>query len=223
MKNTPWRLFIGGLLLLMGSFLLLQSLNILPQSDSMASTFFSMFFLAGGAIFLMVLFQNTEDNWWAVIPGCTLFSIGLLIFGDAFIPAITDNWGGGIFLGSIALAFWVVYLLKRTVHWWALIPAGVLSTLSIIAADPISRWFPAEFIFFCGLSFTFGLVAFLSKPKESFTWAWIPSGILLGIALIIGMSSSSIRLVFPILLIMGGCIVLVFPYLSRLLKRGQNE
>jgi hypothetical protein len=223
MKNIPWRLFIGGLLLLLGGFLMLQTFNVLPQSDDMAATLISVFFMAGGAIFLMVLFQNLEENWWAVIPGCTLFGIGLLIFGDSYLPGITNSWGGGLFLGSIAVAFWAVYLLKPASRWWAMIPAGVLSTLSLIAVDPISRWIPAQFLFFGGLSATFAMVALLAKPKETFTWAWIPSGILLGIALIVGMSSQNMRLAFPILLIVGGVIILAFPYVSRYFTRGQNE
>jgi hypothetical protein len=43
------------------------------------------------------------------------------------------------------------------------------------------------------------------------------------IALIIGMSSSNMRMVFPILLILGGGLVLALPYVRRFLKRGQNE
>ena len=223
MKNIPWRLFIGGLLLLLGGFFLLQTLNIVPQTGDVATMLISVFFFAGGAVFLMVLFQNLDENWWAVIPGCVLMGIGLLISGDTYLPGITNQWGGGMFLGSIAVAFWVVYLLRPSSRWWAMIPAGTLTTLSLIAVDPISRWIPAEFLFFGGLSATFALVALLAKPGEKFTWAWIPSGILLMIALIIGMSSNNMRMAFPILLIGGGALVLVFPYISRLLKRGQNE
>ncbi len=223
MKNIPWRLFIGGLLLLLGGFFLLQTLNIIPQSEDVASMLISVFFFAGGAIFLMVLFQNLDENWWAVIPGCVLMGIGLLIFGDNYLPGVTNQIGGGLFLGSIALAFWVVYLLRPASRWWAMIPAGTLTTLSLIAVDPISRWIPAEFVFFVGLSATFALVALLAKPSGQFNWAWIPSGVLLMIALIVGLSSSTMRLAFPILLILGGGFVLALPYISRLFKRGQNE
>jgi hypothetical protein len=223
MKTIPWRLIIGGILLLLGGFFLLQTLNIIPQTGDVAEMVVSVFFIAGGSIFLMVLSQNLNENWWAVIPGCVLLGIGFLIFSGTYFPAIANVWGGGMFLGSIALAFWVTYFLKPEQRWWAMIPAGTLTTLSLIAVDPISRWIPAEFLFFGGMSATFAMVALLAKPSGQFNWAWIPSGVMLMIALIVGMSSNNMRMVFPILLILGGGLVLALPYVRRFLKRGQNE
>jgi hypothetical protein len=223
MKNIPWRLFAGGMLLFLGGLMLLQTLNIFPAQGDFGSVLVSVFFLGGGSVFLMVFMQNRYENWWAVIPGFVLFAIGLLIFGNEYFPRITDQIGGGLFLGSIALAFWVVYLLNHQGYWWALIPAGVLTTLSLIAIEPVSRLIPAEFLFFIGLSATFAIVALLVKPRENYSWAWIPSGILFAVAMIIGMFSSSMQLVFPIILILAGIIVLAVPYAGKLLKRGENE
>jgi hypothetical protein len=214
---------MGGMLLLMGSVMLLDTLNILPNDGDYSSIFFSMLFLAGGAIFLMHFLQNSPENWWAVIPGCVLFGLGLLIFCGNFFPDITDLIGGGIFLGSIAVAFWIIYFLDQDGYWWALIPAGTISTLALIAIVPISNIIPAEFLFFFGLSATFALIAGLVKPKESYRWAWIPSGILFAIALIVGMSSDRLLMAFPVLLISLGILILVFPFLSKRIQRGHDE
>ena len=43
----------------------------------------------------------------------------LIGFGDKL-----GAWGGALFLGSIGLAFWVIYFVRRD-FWWAVIPGGV--------------------------------------------------------------------------------------------------
>ena len=218
MKTIPWRLLAGGMLLILGGLLLLQTMGVLPTHGDPVSLLFSILFIGGGAVFWMVLFMNSRQNWWAVIPGCVLIGLGLLIFGDIYFPVITAWIGGGIFLGSIAVAFWLVYFMNRDRNWWALIPGGVLTTLALIAVDPISRLIPAEFLFFIGLSGTFALVALIAHPREKFTWAWIPSGVLMAIAVIIGFTTTRMKLAFPIVLILAGFIVLAAPYVAKLRK-----
>ena len=37
-----------------------------------------------------------------------------------------------MFLGTIGLSFWVIYLTRRD-FWWAVIPGGALMTLALVA------------------------------------------------------------------------------------------
>ena len=223
MKTIPWRLFAGGMLVILGGLLLLQTMGILPTQGDPFGLLFSVLFMGGGFVFWMVMFMNPQQNWWGVIPGCVFVGLGLILFGDIYFPRITDLIGGGVFLGSIAVAFWVVYFLNRDRNWWALIPAGVLSTLALIAVDPISRLIPAEFLFFIGLSATFALVALVNQPRENFIWAWIPSGILFAIAIIIGFTASRMRIAFPVVLILAGLLILAAPYVAKLRKGDKYE
>ncbi|MBI9048042.1 MAG: hypothetical protein JEZ00_01365 [Anaerolineaceae bacterium] len=223
MKKLEWRMVVGLLLLAFGGILLMQSMGILPATENFSAALFSLLFIAGGAIFILQLVNNPTQNWWAIIPASALIAIGLLIFGGEYLPGITDEVGGGLFLGSIAISFWIIYFLRKESFWWALIPAGVLSTLALIAVDPISRVFPAEFLFFFGVSATFGVVAFTGKPRESFSWAWIPAGILFIIGCIVGVTSYEMKFVFPIMLILVGVAILVLPYILRKLKGDQYE
>jgi hypothetical protein len=92
-------------------------------------------------------------------------------------------------LGSIGLAFWVIYVVRRE-FWWALIPAGTLTTLAFVAAlaDRIPDMATGG-IFFLGLAATFGLVYLLTGPLDRQRWALIPGGVLavLGILLILSL------------------------------------
>src|SRR5512139_312048 len=119
MRRFDVRIMLGLLLLLGGGLLLLQTMGYLSGGINI---FWGLVFLAGGLVFLYLVFSG---NWWGVFPGMTLLGLAaLVLFGDQL-----GAFGGLIFLGAIALAFWLVYILDRQ-RWWALIPAGVLSTLA---------------------------------------------------------------------------------------------
>jgi hypothetical protein len=154
---------IGGLMLiLLGSLFVLQQMGILRD---VGETFMGAVFLIGGALFLAAYFTG---SWWAVIPGCTLAAIGLLIL----LPDQLEEYGGAVFLGGLGLAFWLAYLPARRERWWALIPAGVLTTLAFVSFAPMFvSGEETGGIFFLGLALTFVLVALLANMR----WAWYPA------------------------------------------------
>ncbi|MGB2964312.1 MAG: hypothetical protein WBB69_10025 [Anaerolineales bacterium] len=180
MKKDQSRLIWGALLILAGILFMLQEFNILGNAFQFL---WLALMVAGSAVFLWIYFTKKEQ-WWAIIPGLTLF--GLFIAG---LESLLDlfpgmDWAGAVFLGCIGLAFWLVYLRRRE-HWWAIIPGGVLLTLAVVAGlDKILDW--SDVIFFLGLAGTFGLVGILPNPQHDTRWAYIPAAILavLGIALI---------------------------------------
>ena len=103
--------------------------------------------------------------------GCSA-RVGGLVFSCSDIA-------GTLFLAGIGLSFWVVYIANRA-QWWAVIPAGVLTTLSAVTL--LSRQITGSAIggvFFVGLGLTFVLVALLPSPQGKMGWAFIPAGILL--------------------------------------------
>lgn len=183
MKWLESRVLWGLLLILGGVLFLLENLNILPLGD----LFWMILIGLGGLFFLSIVAQNRE-NWWALIPGTTMFSIALIIALDTFAPALEDSLSGTIMLGGIGLSFALIYLLDRA-QWWAVIPFGVLSTLAIFVL--LENFFPGldnPGIVFLGIGLTFALVALLSSPDGEpgdLRWAWIPSGILVLIGVIV--------------------------------------
>ncbi|NTV37088.1 MAG: hypothetical protein HGA53_09050 [Anaerolineaceae bacterium] len=208
MDSTKRRVLFGVLLILAGILFLLQTVfDVVVEG-----TIFGAFFALGGVAFLILLFTNPKESWWAAIPGFTMLGLGVLIaspviFGDTF----TEHFGGSIFLGSIALSFLVVMLLHPE-FWWAVIPAGTLFTLAIVAGLPQtfgSSGLETGALFFVGLGITFGVLGLLPAGRKM-KWPWIPAVILLIMGGLIALGSeSAIKYLFPVALILGGVFFLV--------------
>jgi hypothetical protein len=201
MKHVDRSLLLGLALVGAGVLFLLQSLGFFGPLEN---AFWMLIFGAGGVGFLAALARN-RAHWWAAIPGCTLLGIGLLIALDDLVPAFAGSWGGSLFLGMIGLGFWVVYLVRRA-FWWAIIPGGALFTLALVAglsetmAGNAGGW-----IFFLGLSATFGLVYLLPTSEGRMTWALYPAAALLVMAvLVMAAMGQVVNLLWPTALILAG-------------------
>jgi len=181
MKKISKEALIGGLLVLAGLVFLVQQIFHLP----IGGLFVSMFFLAGGLVFFYVVLNNKE-HWWALIPGSTLVGLAALIALGDLAPRFAGQYGGTLFLGSIALGFAAVYLLKPA-NWWAVIPAGVLTTIALIAGIRGGHGMLQGGIFFLGIGATFAAVGLLPVGKNE-KWPWIPAAIcfVLGTLILIG-------------------------------------
>ena len=71
-------------------------------------------------------------------------------------------------------------------HDDAVIPAGVLTTLSAVTlASRHVTGSAAGGVFFVGLGLTFLLVALLPSPQGKMWWAFIPAGILLAMGILL--------------------------------------
>ncbi|MBL7162646.1 MAG: hypothetical protein ISS57_08575 [Anaerolineales bacterium] len=173
MKRFDHRILWGSLLILAGVLFMLQNLKIIPSAWGII---WGLFFGLAGGVFLYA-FMTDRTQWWPVIPGITLLGLMVLVLADQFFPNFENMWGGSIFLGGIGLSFWVVYLVNREA-WWAVIPAGVLTTLATIAILD-SFVADSEWVFFIGLGLTFALVGILPTSQGRMTWAFIPAGVLL--------------------------------------------
>lgn len=164
MKRFNTQIALGLLLLAGGGLLLLQTMGILKSATGV---FWGAAFLVAGAVFISLLF---EGQWWPAIPGMTLLGLGaIILLGDRL-----GDFSGMIFLGAIAIAFWLIYIFDRS-NWWALIPAGVLSTLAVVTILPGRVGpFGTGGVFFLGLAFTFLLVALAAGMR----WAYYPAAAL---------------------------------------------
>ncbi len=203
--NLTW--VIGLLLIAAGLLFLLQNFNIFRFDWNLLV---ALVFLAGGVIFLAV-FAGDSNQWWAVIPGFTLAGLGVLIGTSSLSPALGDQLGGSIFLGAIALSFWVIYLVRRN-FWWAIIPAGTLTTLAVVAGVGASGFLSAYAgsVFFLGLALTFGLVSILPAAGENLRWALYPAGGLLLMAVITLVAVNPLaQYLWPLIIIAAGVIILI--------------
>ncbi len=181
MKNLSKQALFGTLLVLAGVVFLVQQIFHLP----IGGLFVSMFFLAGGLVFLYVVLKNKE-HWWALIPGSTLVGLAVLIATGDLAPHFASKFGGTIFLGAIALGFVGVYLLKPS-NWWAVIPAGAVATIALVAGIQNGHGMLQGGVFFLGIGATFAALGLLPNLKTE-KWPWIPAAVcfVLGTLILIG-------------------------------------
>lgn len=201
MQRNDRTLIIGGGVILLGVLLLLQNLGIF---GALAAAVWAILFAVAGAIFISVFLRNAR-HWWALIPGFTLLSLGAVVAIDTLLPWLDDRLSGTVLLGGIGLAFWAIYLVRRA-FWWAIIPAGVLSTLAVVAGVDEGRGDSAAgWLFFLGLALTFGLVGVLPGAERPQRWAFFPAGACLLLALVVLSGNSTIAtFIWPAALILGG-------------------
>jgi hypothetical protein len=192
MKRIDPSIVFGLLLILAGGLFALQTMGVLTNVSDL---FWGGVFLAAGVLFL---FAFVTGSWWGAIPGCILAGIGALIL----LPDSLEVYGGALFLGSIALAFWLVFLTAPRERWWAIIPAGVLTTLAVVTFLPdMIGGMATGGVFFFGLALTFLLVALLAGQH----WAYYPAAALAFVGLLTAFSLGAIsNYAWAVVLISGG-------------------
>ncbi len=205
------RIFWGLILIAAGVLFLLQTLF----NFEFGGLFWALAFGLGGAFFFSWFFQDRQQ-WWALIPGFTLLSIGLIILLDILLPAASSTLAGFIILGGIGASFLLIYLLRRD-FWWALIPAGTLLTLAVVALlSDLIPGLEVGAIFFLGLAATFALLTLVPTGEGRMKWPWIPAGILGGLGLIVLMSAGNLAgILAPMVLILAGLFLVARNLLAR--------
>lgn len=209
---------VAGLLLVIGgSFLLLQTTGIVVVASSLV---WSLLFILGGVAFLAML-PAQRGVWWPAIPGFALLGLGVVLALRVAAPFSPSSWGGAAFLGFLGLGFATAYLI-RPANWWAIIPAGTLFTIAAaaaIAAPPGGRAAEGGPIFLLGLAVTFILVYLAPAPGGRRTWALFPAAVFLGLGLITGATTRVVAtsVVWPAILIAAGAYLL---YRSIYANRG---
>jgi hypothetical protein len=191
---TP--LIIGGALILFGVLFLLNNFNIV---DISVSAVFAGVFVLAGLIFLIVFLMDREQ-WWALIPGFVLMGVGGTILVGEYVNIRGMDISGAVMLIFIALPFWLIFIQKQD-FWWALFPAGVLSSIGIMTLVPGKYEDLGVSIMFFGWAGTFLLVYFLAKQK----WAiWPTLGLaVMAVAFLAG-AFDVFGYIWPIAIIAGG-------------------
>jgi hypothetical protein len=200
-KYLSSRLLWGLILIIGGALLLLDTFGIFKGG----ALFWTAVSGIVGLLFLSIYVSN-QDHWWALFPGIILLAIAATIGLNSYLPGFSNsNLSGTIVLGGIALSFLLVYLADRR-NWWAIIPAGVMATIAIVAVlDTSTSAVASGGIFFLGLCITFVLVAILPTSVGQMRWAWIPAVILglMGILILIA-AENLINYIWPIVIILAG-------------------
>lgn len=169
-KKNHWAILPAGFFASMG---LVLTLDILfPESDAVGLGF--MFLLAATFLFFASL---SKKNWWAIIPGGTFASLGMVIVLDTFVPHEpypslpgTLTWGfynWVLFLG-LTVTFGILWLLRKTLPTsWSIYPTVgflAMAVLFIIEGARFSEYWLETTLLVCGVTL---LLAVLTRKRPA--------------------------------------------------------
>lgn len=195
-----WALIPGGVML----FLALTTLLV----DSAGGEWVGALFLFLIALSFLVVYLNDRTRTWALIIAYILAVLGiapLMASGGE-----TAAYYGSVFLFAVALPFFILYF-RSAMNWWAIIPAGALSVVAVIAGLAIAGYIRnasqggyVNAFMMSGLAATFAVV-WLRHAKP---WAKMVTIVL---ALLAGASVffvSYYQVFWPVAIILGGIYLL---------------
>jgi len=177
MTSHNRRIVLGIALIVAGFFFLLDNFRLLGDFGNLVE---AAVFGVIGFLFLSAYLSNRR-HWWPLLPAAVLLGIAGTSLAEQ-IPLLRP-FSGGIFLFFLSLAFWVIFVGQRR-SWWAVIPAGVLTTLAFISVlDEFVRGDAlTDSLFFIGIGLTFG-VLWLMRHHSGTGWAIWPAAISLAFGL----------------------------------------
>lgn len=196
-----WALIPGGVML----FVALTTLLV----DSAGGEWVGALFLFMIALSFFAVYMNNRTRTWALIVAYILAVLGIA-------PLMSTGgrdaaYYGPIFLFAVALPFFVVYF-RSPDNWWAIIPAGSVTTIAIIAALAIAGLINedgrgaligaglANAILMSGLAVTFAVI-WLRHAKP---WAKIVTIALALVAVASIFLASYSQLLWPVAIILVG-------------------
>ncbi len=205
-----WALIPGGVMI----FLALTTLLV----DSTGGEWVGALFLfMVSASFLIVYLSNRTRIWALLVAYITA------ILGIAPLMAMGGRdaaYFGPIFLLAVALPFLVVYF-RSEKNWWAIIPAGAVTSAAIVAALAIAGLIEsaqqggyANALLMGGLAITFGIV-WLRNAKP---WARVVAIVLAAIAVTSVFLATYSQILWPVVIILVGAYLLY----SALRPRGPD-
>ena len=209
-----YRTIFGIVLILAGFLLLAQRLGYVggQWDDAIRGLSFGL-----GTFYFASLFFSDRSRWWAAMLGFIFLSFTASQFIEVFFPAIPGSYAGISILLFIGLGFLAIYFANKEM-WWALIPGGVMLSLSTIVA--VENLFPqiainAGGLLFIGLGLTFLVLYFLRVPGVRLFWAIYPAISLFVFGLFVAFEGEEVwNLVWPALIVLLG-LYLIFGAFRR--------
>jgi hypothetical protein len=214
MKRLSEAVGWGIFLLLAGVFLLLTNLNVLGTWGDLA---WAALYALVGLGFLIWFFTGTE-HWWRAIPAFTLLGIGASLL-LAWRNIELGGWGPSLVLFGMALSFWAILIVRKE-HWWALVPAGVLTTVAVLFGlwprlDAAGR----TAVLLIGIGLMFLLLYAIRYDEHDARWAAVPAGalLLLGVVTLVGALPLPTVVAdwWPIVLVVAGALLIILGLTRR--------
>src|SRR5215211_2279299 len=191
-----WALIPGGVML----FLALVTLLV----DSIGGEWIGALFLFLIALSFFVVYWNNRTRTWTLLVA---YILGVL----AIAPAMASGgriveYYGPIFLFAVALPFFILYF-RSAENWWAIIPAGSVTVIAIIAALAIGGLIHdenqggfANALLMGGLAVTFAVVWL----RHARPWARIVTIVLAALAVASLFFATYSQIFWPLAIILVG-------------------
>jgi hypothetical protein len=165
-RNTT----IGVILVILGGLALLSNFGFFQGMSHLVGALFFAFL--GG----LALRHYQRKHRTGSLVGA------FVLFGLAAAAAVSGALSGFFFLGLIGAGFGALYYTDRE-RWWAIIPAGTLLSLAVVAAlDEFAPRYESGSVLFLGLAATFLLLTRL--PDEPKRWAIYPAVVFVVLAVL---------------------------------------
>ena len=120
-----WALIPGGIMLFLA--LLLLMVDNTANDEWVGALFLFMI-----ALSFLFVYLNNRTRIWALIVAYVTAVQGLAPLMS--IGGRDAEYFGALIFFAVALPFFIVYFRRPEDSWWAIIPAGVLTTLGVVAA-----------------------------------------------------------------------------------------
>lgn len=201
-RTRNWWALIPGALML---FLALTTMLV----DNIGGEWIGSLFLFLVGLGFFVVYLNNRAHTWALLVA---YILAVLSVAPAMAAGGGDTaaYFGSVFLFAVALPFFILYF-RSTEHWWAIIPAGVMTTLAVIAGAAIAGWIRneaqggyANAVLMFGLAVTFAVV-WLRHARD---WAKVVTIILLAFAAASVFFASYTEIFWPLAIILAGAYLL---------------
>jgi len=196
-----WALIPGGVMLFLALTTLLVDSTI---GDEWVGALF-LFMIAGS--FLAVYLSNRTRVWALIVA----YVVAVLGVAPLMSTGGRDaEYYGPIFLLAVALPFFFVYF-RSAENWWAIIPAGAITTVALVAAFAIAGFIEsgneggyANALLMGGLAVTFAVV-WLRHAKS---WAKVVTFVLAAVAVASVFFATYYQIFWPAAIILVGIYLL---------------
>jgi hypothetical protein len=197
-----WALIPAGVMIFLALIVLISS--------TVRGEWIGSLFLFAIALSFFVVYLNNRNRNWALLVAYILFVLSIAPAMASF-GGDTAAYFGSIFLLAVAIPFFIVYFRSSDSNWWAIIPAGVMTVLAVIAGAAIAGWIRneqqggyANALLMFGLAVTFAVV-WLRHAKD---WAKVVTIVLAGLAVASVFFASYTEIFWPVAIILVGAYLL---------------
>ena len=197
-----WALIPGGIMLFL-------ALLLLFVDNTANDEWIGALFLFMVALSFLFVYLNNRTRTWALIVAYVTAVLGLAPLMS--IGGRNAEYFGALIFFAVALPFFVVYFRRPEDNWWAIIPAGVLTTLGVVTAVAIAGLINsatsgglANAFLMAGLAATFA-VLWLRHHRP---WAKIVTIVLGILAVASGFLFGYYEIFWPVAFICGGVYLL---------------